>query len=414
MKSPVENEPEVGPAGGQRDALPRLFWVLWGGTLVNRLGNMVVPFLTFALTRGRGVDEADAGGIVALWGLGSMIAGSLGGIMADRIGRRPTALFGLAGGAAMVLALSLVESIAAIATFTFLLGLVSECYRPAVSAAIADIVPPRLRAKAFGLQYWAVNLGFAVAAATGGLLAKLGYGVLFAVDAATTLAYAALFFFLVPETQPAEAVEARTTGSGGLGPVLRDGVFMGFLAATLLVGLVFVQASAAQAIDMGNRGFDEAAYGLVMMLNGVLIVLFQPLAIRLLAPVDPVRVLAVTAVVNGLGFGLYAFGASLWPWAVGLAVWTSSEIAMAPVNSATVAALAPVAHRGRYQGMWSMSMGLAACVGPLVGTQVLARWGRWALWPGCALLGVVAAIGFYLLRVPLRARYAASGASDAP
>ncbi|MGP8303885.1 hypothetical protein ACTPOK_39425 [Streptomyces inhibens] len=44
-------------AGG----LPDAFWVLWGGSLVNRLGSMVNPFLSLYLTGVRGVSTATPG-----------------------------------------------------------------------------------------------------------------------------------------------------------------------------------------------------------------------------------------------------------------------------------------------------------------------------------------------------------------
>lgn len=41
--------------------LPRAFWALWGGTVVNRLGTMVMPFTGVYLTQSRGLSVAAAG-----------------------------------------------------------------------------------------------------------------------------------------------------------------------------------------------------------------------------------------------------------------------------------------------------------------------------------------------------------------
>jgi MFS family permease len=121
--------------------LPRAYWIVWIGTLVNRLGGFVVSFLALYLTRRRGLSIPEAGAIVSLFGLGSMTAGPLGGVLADRIGRRATMLIGLFGGSASMLALGFAVRPSAIAVSALLLGLISDLYRPAVMAMVADLVP---------------------------------------------------------------------------------------------------------------------------------------------------------------------------------------------------------------------------------------------------------------------------------
>src|SRR5262245_20175994 len=100
----------VGARIGQRiGELPGVYWTLWVGTLVNGLGGFVVPFLAPYLTRSRGFTVAEAGGVASLFGLGTMTAGPLGGVLADRVGRRATMLLGLFGGGAAMLALGFAE-----------------------------------------------------------------------------------------------------------------------------------------------------------------------------------------------------------------------------------------------------------------------------------------------------------------
>ena len=70
--------------------LPRPFWVLFAGTLVNRVGGFVLIFLAIYLTEERGLNPAQAGAVVAAYGIGAIGAGPIGGALSDRIGRRPT------------------------------------------------------------------------------------------------------------------------------------------------------------------------------------------------------------------------------------------------------------------------------------------------------------------------------------
>ena len=57
--------------------LPTAYWALWSGTLVNRLGNFVYPFLGLYLTQQRGLSLAHAGLLVAAFGAASIASGPL-------------------------------------------------------------------------------------------------------------------------------------------------------------------------------------------------------------------------------------------------------------------------------------------------------------------------------------------------
>src|SRR5690349_13501228 len=114
-------------AGG----LPRQFWFLWTGTLINRVGSFAVLFLSIYLTAERGFSQSQAGLILGFYGVGGAIGTLGGGVLADRWGRRPTMLIAQFGAAALMLALGFAQTYPQIAVATFLLGLFSEAVRPA-------------------------------------------------------------------------------------------------------------------------------------------------------------------------------------------------------------------------------------------------------------------------------------------
>src|SRR5205807_2131637 len=123
---------------------------------------------------------------------------------------------GLTLGALAMVHLALARAPWHIAAAALLLGLLGDLYRPAVWAAASDLVPPEHRLRAFGFLYWAINLGFAIAAALAGALASSGYWILFAGDAATSLAMAALVWTRVPETRPERRDDAGQPGTAAL------------------------------------------------------------------------------------------------------------------------------------------------------------------------------------------------------
>ncbi len=81
-----------------RDAfsgLPRQVWVLATCLLVNRIGMMVLPFLTLYLKDERGFAVDAAGRMVALYGVGSIAGVTAGGWLSDRFGPRRVQLTSL-------------------------------------------------------------------------------------------------------------------------------------------------------------------------------------------------------------------------------------------------------------------------------------------------------------------------------
>jgi MFS family permease len=388
----------LGQAAG---GLPRQFWFLWSGTLINRLGSFVVIFLAIYLTGERHFSQSQAGLVIGLYGVGGALGTAAGGVLADRWGRRPTMLTAQFGAAALMVALGLAHSYPHILAAAFLLGAFSEAVRPAYAAMMVDVVPERDRVRAFSLNYWAINLGFALAAVGAGLAAKADYLLLFVVDAATTTITAVISLIFLAETRPSGA--PGRAPRGGLGTVVRDRVFVAYLLISLGGVVVMMQHMTTLPIAMTADGLSAATFGWVIAVNGVLIVLGQLFVPRLIEGRDSSRVLAVAALVIGVGFGLTAFADAAWFFAVTVIVWTLGEMLQSPSSAATVAALSPAGLRGRYQGLHSLSWSAGTALAPIVGGLTQEHLGDAALWIGCFGLCVLVAAG-HLLAGPSRHR----------
>ncbi len=392
--------------------LPRVYWTLWTGMLVNRLASFVATFLGLYLVRERGFDAAAAGRIVSLFGAGVLVAGPVGGAMADRIGRRPTMLFGLASGGACVAAIGFTRDPSALGALVFLAGLSGETYRPAANAAIADVVAPADRRRAYGLVYWAVNLGWTISLAFAGLVAERSFTALFLADAATSVAFAAIVAARVPETRPA-GVRA-TPVLAGMGKVLSDRPYAAFLGLHLAALVVFVQFQLAAPLDYAAHGVGPLGFSLLMSMNGLGVVLLQPFTSRLAGRVDGARLLATSALLFGAGMGLNAFQGSVPAYVLGCAIWTLGEVVGFPVAQALVADLSPAHLRGRYQGAFSMAWGVAFTVAPIAGGAVLARFGGRTLWIACFGAGALVALGHLAAAPARRRRLAALAVASGP
>lgn len=394
---------------GRVGGLPGGFWWLWTGSLVNRAGTFVVPFLALYVTRGRGLGEDVASAVLLGWGIGLLPAQPVGGALADRIGRIPTLLVASLGSAVAMLALAFSTTPPALVTSAFLLGLFGETYRPAASALIADLVPTADRTRAFGLQFWAINLGFAAAASAGGFLAARSWTLLFVLDAATTVAFGALVAWRV-----AEPVRAPSGTSGGLASsvrvVVRDRLFLGVMGLTVLYALLYAQVQSSLSLDVVASGLTEADYGTVLALNGVVVVLVQPLVIARVSRWPAGPALAAGSLVVGLGLGATALASTWSGYAATVVAWTLGEIVVATFAAPTVADISPSDMRGRYQGWWGLSFSVAFAIGPALGVATFNRVGGTPLWVACLVLGVATALGWWSLRAAIAVRRAAGTA----
>lgn len=376
-------------------SLPRTFWLLWLGTLVNRLGGFVVPFLTLYLTQRRGLPVAQAALMVSLFGAGSFSAALLGGELADRLGRRPVMLLSFLLAPLNMIALGLVQPLALLATLTFTQGLLTDLYRPAVSAAIADLVPAEDRPRAFGYMYWAINLGFAIAPVLAGLMARLDYFLLFVGDAATTFAFGLIVLAGVRETRPPEAHAAsKAPLRARIGQLRRSPLMLLFCALALASGMIFMQANITLPVVMASHGLGPGQYGLAIAVNGVLIVLLGLPASHAAGRWPRYAAMALAAILVGAGFGLTGLAGTLLAFGLSIGVWTLGEIVAATIAPAIVADLSPVELRGLFQGAYSAAWGLSAFGGPLLGGWVYQQLGSDALWAGCLALGLILAGGY--------------------
>ncbi|HEV2781547.1 MAG TPA: MFS transporter [Actinophytocola sp.] len=368
--------------------LPRSYWVLWSGTLINRLGTMVQPFFAFYLTGSRGLSLTEVGAVLTVFGAGAFFSQLLSGALADRYGRRLTLTGGMLATAAIMLTLAYSESLPVIVGCMFLLGVAMEIYRPASSALIGDIIPVRDRTRAFALLFWAVNLGFTGGVLTGGLLAHGAILWLFWIDAISCVAFGLLVWFAVPASHEAP----RDTGkTGSFRAVLTDRVMVIFTLITLAYAVVYHQSMITLPLAMQADGLSPLAYGVALATNGVVVVLVQPVVVNWLGKFDHSWVAAVGMTLVGVGFGMTMFVSDTSGYVVTVVVWSIGEIVVTGVSAAIATNLAPAHLRGRYMGVYGFAFSLSNLISPGIGTWLLGL-GSAVLWSALAVLAVVASI----------------------
>ncbi|MDH6628500.1 MFS family permease [Streptomyces sp. LBL] len=126
----------------------------------------------------------------------------------------------------------------------------------------------------------------------------------------------------------------------------------------------------------------------------MLIVALQIPVTRFIEPRDAKRLLVLSSLLAGYGFGLTAFAGSIGLFALTVCVWTLAEMINAPTQTGLVVRISPVHGRGHYQGVYTLSWSVAALVAPVMSGVVIDRFGAEWLWGLCAVIGTGAAVGY--------------------
>lgn len=354
---------------------------------VNRLGAFTLPFLAVILTAELGATVTEAGLVLTLFGLATIPSRLFGGQLADRLGRKRTIIVGLTGCAVAQVWIAVAENLWSAILAVGLLGLVFEIYEPPSQAIIADVTRPADRPAAYGL----LGAAMAAAAVAAGLLAAWlshwDLRWLFAVDAATCLACAALIGLALPAGLPLAETESPVATA-----VWRDRRLLLMLATGTVFATVYLQLLLGLPLTLLERNLPASGVGLVLTVSALTLIAGQPLLrTRRLRELDDFHAMTIGYLLLGAGLLANGVATSLPAFLATTVVWSLGDLLLLGRTYAVVAALAPDHARGRYLAGYGISWGIAATVAPLAGTQLLDTAGPAGLWTSCAIAAVLLA-----------------------
>jgi predicted MFS family arabinose efflux permease len=379
--------------------LSRSTWLLSLVMLINRSGTMVVPFMTLYLITHLGYSVGQAGIVFGLFGAGAFCGAFFGGKMTDKVGFYPVQLIALTGGGILFMVLGQMKSYSLICLFTFLLSFVNEAFRPANSTAIAFYSKEENRTRSYALNRLAINLGWAVGSFIGGVLAEYNYELLFWVDGLTNIAAALIMWSFI---KPVNYKPPKKTATEKLqvNSAYNDKTYLLFIVITTLFASCFFQIFTNLPVYFKRElHFSESFIGLLMAVNGILIVLIEMVLIYKLEGKRKHTVYITLGVgLVGLSFlmlNLPGMGALL-AFAMIILV-TFGEIFSMPFMNTYWIGRTQTANRGQYAALYTMAWSAAQCLGPLTGAQVVQHFSFTTLWWGVGVLALIASFSFWRL-----------------
>lgn len=410
-----------------------MFWGLWVTLLILWMGRFVTSFLSMYLVSDMHVSAGVAGTIVSMYGFGGIFGCLYGGALSDRFGRPAMIVIGNLGSAAMLVLLAFIGNPWIMAIALLVYGAISSMPTPAVAAYVSDVVPFRKQKRAYSLQTWAANFGFAIGPIIANQLVKISYALMFYAEAAV-LVFATILMIVFfkevglgkrprGEVAPARASQSAESAAGNAvehavkqtGESQRpqrfsvwrsyrracaDGALMSMVVLMFLYTLAYYQIVSGLPISMTQIGLGTDEYSSLLTINGGLLCLLQIPAIGLFQRMSNTRVLVLGMSITAVGYA-FQIGANSWvAFAIATVLWTLGELGTFPIAATTVANIAPKDVRGTYQGLYNLVWSLSNAFSPLVGGWILNAFGSRVLWICCTVMFVIVAIGFYVTRGP--------------
>ncbi|MFB7782160.1 MFS transporter [Streptomyces vinaceus] len=405
-------------AQGFKD-VPRVVWLLAAGVFVNAVVSFTFVFVFLYLTGPRGLGAAQAGLVTGVGGIGLVAGNFTGGWYGDRFGHRRVLLAASVAGGLALMSFPLLPTAALYAALP-LAQYASGVVRAANSALVAVTVPEGARRQAFAVVRCVSNGGFTLGPPLGALLATgLSYDWLFVADGLGTLFFALWTARVVPArgaSRSASRPAAAPDGGQGRGVWeelrARPAVLV-LLGAILVTDLVYRQQYSMLPVHLANHGLDVRAFGLVIALNGGVILLLELPAAVALRNRPPLPVIGTGIVLVGAGYAVLPAGAGAVSAVAMMALLSLGEILYKTTATAYVADQAPEHAVGRFQSLYAGVSVSGVVLGPPLGGALYAA-APGLLWPLCAALaGSAGAAVLYVSRREARSAGAGGGAGAA-
>jgi MFS family permease len=411
---------------------PPQYWLMITGVVISTAGgSMIWPFLLIYASGKLNMPLSTVATLISINAGTGLLSSFIAGTLADKIGRKIVMNFSLTVNGLAYFLLMRAETYPQFVGLMIMIGLSNPLYQVGADAMLADMIPSEKRTDAYAINRIANNAAFALGPAMGGFLATRSYDLAFYAAGTGFLIYSLLLFFLARETldvqtllkgspwwrlsppislkrliapfkprpsDPINGVYENPSQSEGYWRVFQDKNYMAFVATTS-IGLI---APTMLWILMPvyaktNYGIPEALYGWIPTTNALMCVFVQYVVTSITRKHRTLPVLSVAMLIYAVGTGSVALMNSFWGFWLSMVILTFGELTLVPTASKYVADRAPADLRGRYMSIYWLGWGLARTLSPMIGGFLNDNIAPHAIWVAGLLLGLISALGLFLL-----------------
>ena len=384
------------------NGLSKEAWMLAAVMLINRSGSMVLPFLGVYMTDHLHFGLKDSGIVLSFFGIGSVIGSWLGGFITDRFGEFRVQVLSLFLSAPVFAIIPLFTSVQGLAMIILVQSIISESFRPANSVAITKYARPENLTGAFSLNRMAINLGFSIGPALGGMLAVISYNFLFVVNAFGALAAGIVYFrfFRTRSRQfrkikKAEAITA--TAPVKEGSAYKDLPFIVYSLFCGIFSVCFFQFFNTLPLFYREvASLDQKTIGYILGYSGFIIVVMEMLLVNIAEEyLSAAATLLTGTLATAVAYAILVINHHPVTLILSITILSLGEILVLPFMAAITAVRSGRGNKGSYMGLNGMAIAVSFIITPYLGTRVASDFGFNTLWIGTGIVLLAMAVAFY-------------------
>ncbi|BDZ31620.1 MFS transporter [Lactiplantibacillus sp. WILCCON 0030] len=350
----------------------RLRWLLLANLLNNAGAAFMWPLTTVYMHNYLKQTLTFSGTVLFCMSLAMILGNYVGGRLFDRWRPYWTAILGVT-----ISTITLATLIFWHSLMPYAIGLIVVGFGDGISMTVvnayAATVTSRSNRYVFNMLYLALNVGVVIGTLLVGYLLDLGISVVFMV---TTVCYVGLFGIvlttfnvnLTPTTEKAaQPVTTDTTSK-------RKRQLIWLICLMIFtIYLSYALWESLLSVHMTNLGIPFRRYSEVWTINGLLIILSQPIVTLFNERFKIGTQVAFGITLFALSFLGLVFARQYIDFIIIMVVLTIGEVIGLPIVPAWVDDMAAPQQRGKYQGRFNMALSMGRAVGPLFGGMMVAQ-----------------------------------------
>jgi MFS family permease len=350
--------------------MPKSLWLLIAGMMVNvTASSFLWPLNTIYINSHLGKSLSVAGLVLMLNAGASVIGNLYGGSLFDKIGGYRSILTGIIITLVALVGMNFYHGWPHYVIFLAIVGFGSGIVFPSVYAMAGSVWPEGGR-KSFNAIYVAQNVGVAVGAALGGLVASYSFQYIFLANLIMYVVFFLIAFFGYKNISVNAAKQTSLIQEGTF--IKNKSKFTALIlicSAYILCWIGYVQWQSTIASYTQEINISLKQYSLLWTINGALIVLAQPLLSRMIRRFENNLKLQIQIgiVIFMISFGVAAVADAFQMFAIAMIILTIGEMLIWPAVPAIANSLAPKGREGFYQGIVNSTATGGRMVGPLLG-----------------------------------------------
>lgn len=384
---------------------PKEIWILAIITFINRIGTVVVPFLSKYLNEELHLTYSQTGWVMVFFGIGSLVGTFLSGKLSDVFGAYKVMVFSLFVSGIIFISLQFIKTFELLCLFVFLLTTIADMYRPAMMLSLNNYVTKDLRLKALSLLRTATNLGFVFGPVIGGfLIIYSGYSTLFIVDGLTCIVAITIFMFFVKEKKLLYKLEVNSSAQDRLAP-LKDIPFIMNWIVALVTGYLFFQVFSVVPIYHKEAfNLTEFDSGMFLGFSGIVFMLFEISVVNFVQKNKIVDLVAIMfgLILIGLSYMLLFFVHESWVFWIFMFLITFGNMLTFTFASGFVMNRSHKNLEGIFMSSFQMSYGFAHVLSSKTGLTIIQNYDFDTNWLFNYVLAFAAAITIYFVFLMVR------------